>query len=266
MSGENIEYDTKNGTDAIQGYISKPDDGKKHSGIIVIHEIFGLDEHTKNVADRISKMGYIALAPDLFSSRELSSKITKEGIKKTMDFIMSIPPEMQRDENYRKEKLDKMDKETRNIIMGTYETLLVHRPVKLLTDYLSSGVDYLKSLPDVDKIGSVGFCFGGGMSLSLGCTGKVDATAVFYGENPKDMDSVQNVKSFLGLYAGEDKRITSKVPDLLEKLYEYNKPVTLKIYSGAYHAFFNDTRPQIYNQKAAKDAWNMLMNFFKENI
>jgi carboxymethylenebutenolidase len=53
---------------------------------------------------------------------------------------------------------------------------------------------------------------------------------------------------------------------LLEKLIEYNKPVTIKVYSGTYHAFFNNTRPQIYNEKASNDAWEMSLKFFESNL
>ena len=94
--GTYIEYPT--GSDRIKGYLAFPNDGKDYPGIIVIHEIFGLDPHTRSVADRMVSEGYVALAPDLFSSRKLSEVITKEGIAATMEFIMSIPPEKQRDE------------------------------------------------------------------------------------------------------------------------------------------------------------------------
>ena len=154
----------------------------------------------------------------------------------------------------------------RKVIMDTYNTLLKNRPVDLLTEYLSSAVDYLHTLENVNgKIGSVGFCFGGGMSINLGCTGKVDATAIYYGENPEPMDKLKNVKNaVIGFYAGEDKRITSKVPDLVSKLFEYNKEVSVKIYPGTYHAFFNSTRPSIYNRRASEDSWKLLMAFYKE--
>ncbi len=259
-----MEY--KTGNDSIKAYLAEPDDNENHPAIIVIHEIFGLDDHTKSVAERFANQGYIALAPDLFTSHELSAKITKAGIMETMDFIMSIPPEKQRDEEYRNRRLGELPENKRKIIMSTYETLLVNRPVELLTSYLSSAVDYLRTNPKVTKIGSAGFCFGGGMSINLGCTGKVDATVIFYGDNPEPLEKLKNVKSVLGLYAGEDHRITSKTPELLGKLIEYNKPVTVKIYPGTYHAFFNNTRPKIYNEQASKDAWEMTIKFFESNL
>ncbi len=264
IEGKDIEYRT--GSDRIKGYLAYPDDGKDHPGVIVIHEIFGLDQHTRSVADRMASEGYIALAPDLFSSMKLSKVITKDGIAATMEFIMSIPPDRQRDEAYREQLLGNMPDDKRKVIMDTYNTLLKNRPVDLLTEYLSSGVDYLHTLKNVTgKIGSVGFCFGGGMSISLGCTGKVDATAIYYGENPDPLDKLKNVKNaVIGFYAGEDKRITSKVPDLVSKLFEYNKEVSVKIYPGTYHAFFNSTRPSIYNKRASEDSWRLLMAFYKE--
>jgi len=263
---EELKYKTVN--DEVSAYLARPDDNEKHPGIVLIHEIFGLDHHIKDVAVRLAAMGYVVLAPDLFTSSELSAKITKEGITKAMNFIMSIPPEKQRDEAYRAEQMSKLSEEDQKAVSSTYETLFMHRPVELLTGYLSSAVDFLNAHPSVNgKIGSVGFCFGGGMSISLGCTGKVDAVAIFYGENPEPIEKAKNVKhSVLGIYAGEDMRITSKMPELVKQLVEAKKSVHVKVYPGAYHAFFNDTRPQIYNEKAAKDAWILLIDFFRENL
>lgn len=235
---------------------------------MLIHEIFGLDDHIRDVAKRLSMQGYVVLAPDLFTSNKLSATITKEGILKTMRFIMSIPPDKQRDEAYRSEQMSKLSQEEQKLISGVYETLFMNRPTELFTQYLSSAVDYLVQHQSVNgKIGSVGFCFGGGMSLSLGCTGRVDAVAVFYGENPEPIEKAKNIKhAMLGLYAGEDTRITSRVPELIKQLVDAKKSVTVKVYPGAYHAFFNDTRPQTYNEKAAKDAWRMLIDFFRDNL
>ncbi|MCL4387721.1 dienelactone hydrolase family protein [Candidatus Marsarchaeota archaeon] len=267
LKTEELKYDTI-GDDEISAFLSVPEDGKKHPGIVLIHEIFGLDEYIKDVAKRLSTQGYVVLAPDLFTSKKLSQVITKEGIMKTMNFIMSIPPEKQRDEAYRSEQMAKMSPEDQKAISGVYQTLFMNRPTELLTQYLSSAVDFLNQHQSVNgKIGSIGFCFGGGMSISLGCTGKVDAVVIFYGENPDPIEKAKNVKNaVLGLYAGEDTRITSKAHELFRVLAEVKKPTTMKIYPNAYHAFFNNTRPQIYNEKAAKDAWDMVIDFFRDNL
>ncbi|AAT43713.1 dienelactone hydrolase family protein [Picrophilus oshimae] len=252
----------RSGDDEIDAYITGSNNEK---AVIVIHEIFGLDEHTKSVADRLADIGYTAMAPDLFSSRYFSSRISKNDIYKTMDFIMSIPPGKQRDNDFRMHKLMEMDENERRSIEKVNELLFVNRPVDLLTEYLKDGVLYLKSR-GIKKVGSVGFCFGGGMSINLGCTGTVDATAIYYGENPEPLEKLKNVNAVIGFYAGEDKRITSKVPDLISELYKYNKEVTVKIYPGAYHAFFNSTRPKIYNDAAARDSWELLVQFFNNHL
>ncbi len=70
----------------------------------------------------------------------------------------------------------------------------------------------------------------------------------------------------MGLYVCEDKRIISKVPGLPKKICGYNNTVILKIYTCAYHAFYNDTCPQIYNEIDIRDAWIILMYLFKENL
>ncbi len=260
-----VEYRTAD--DEIAAYLAQPSDGARHPGIVLIHEIFGLDEHTKDVANRLATQGYVVLAPHLFSSRRLSPIITSEGIGETMKFMMSLPIDKQRDEKYRDFELQKIDEKKRKMIRDVYQTLFVNRPVDLFTEYLSFGVDYLKTLDYVNgKIGSVGFCFGGGMSINLACTGKTDASVIFYGENPDPVEKVRNVKgAVMGLYGGEDTRINAKIDELVKALVLHKKSMTVKVYPGAHHAFFNDTRPH-YDKEAAIDAWRMLLDFFKQNL
>lgn len=261
-----IRYKTNN--DEIFGHLAQPKSEGKYPGIVLIHEIFGLDDHTKNVADRLASEGYVVLAPHLFSSKKLSTTLTPEAITQAMGFMMSIPPEKQRDEAFRNAELEKLDSDKKKAIMGVYSTLFINRPTDLFTEYLSSSVDYLNSVESVNgKIGSVGFCFGGGMSINLACTGKTDASIIFYGENPDPIDKVKNIKgAVMGLYGGEDARINSKIDELVKVLVANKKSMTIKVYPGAHHAFFNDTRQTHYNEEAAKDAWKLLLDFFSKNL
>ncbi|MEM0143595.1 MAG: dienelactone hydrolase family protein [Candidatus Parvarchaeum sp.] len=266
MEIERTEIRYKTDGDEIKAYFAEPKAKGSYPGIVLIHEIFGVDDHIKAVSDRLAAEGYVVIAPDLFSSSRFSSILTPSGISSTMKFMMSIPVDKQRDEKYREEQLFKLSESERTAILGVYNTLFVNRPIDTFTQYLSSAVDFLKTHEKVNgRIGSVGFCFGGGMSINLGCTGKVDAVVIFYGENPEPIEKVKNIKNaVLGLYGGEDNRITSKVPELVKALIDYKKSFTIKVYPGAYHAFFNDTRKQTYNDAAAKDAWNMLLSFYKD--
>lgn len=261
-----VEYDTDDGK--VRAYLAEPDSSGSFPGVVLIHEIFGLDPHIEDVSRRLAAEGYVVLAPHLFSSPKFSNVLNQEGIEKTMKFIMSIPVARQRDENYRNEELSKLSEEDRKSILGVYTTLFINRPADAFTTYLERAVDFLKDRDNVSgKIGSVGFCFGGGMSINVGCTGKVDSVAIFYGENPEPIEKVEGVKNaVLGIYGGEDQRITSNVFKLVKALADYKKNFTIKVYKGAYHAFFNDSRKQTYNEGAAKDAWKNLLEFFSYNL
>ncbi|MGI0100951.1 MAG: dienelactone hydrolase family protein [Candidatus Micrarchaeaceae archaeon] len=266
VKSENIKY--KADDDEISAQLSQPSAQGSYPGVVLIHEIFGLDGHTRSVAERLAAEGYIVLAPHLFSSKKLSKTLTDEGIGEAMKFMMSIPPEKQRDEKYREEQMAKLSEDKRNMVIGVYTTLFIDRPVELFTSYLSYAVEHLKTVKGFNgKVGSAGFCFGGGMSINLGCTGKTDATVIFYGENPSPIDKVKDAKcAVMGLYGGEDARINSNIDQLVKALVENRRPFTIKVFPGAHHAFFNSDRPQTYNRDAAEESWRMLLKFFKDNL
>jgi len=266
IESKSIVYRTTD--DEISAHLAWPKGDGKYPGVVLVHEIFGLDEHTKDVANRLSAEGYVVLAPHLFSSKKLSPVLTQESIGEAMKFMMSIPVDKQRDEVYRAAELGKLEEGKRKAVTDVYTTLFTNRPTGLFTGYLSFAVDHLKSLGNVNgKIGSAGFCFGGGMSINLACTGKTDASVIFYGENPTPIDKIKNVRgAVMGLYGGEDTRINSKIDELVKALVEYKKSFSIKVYPGAYHAFFNNTRQQTYNKEAADDAWEMLLKFYKNNL
>jgi len=136
---------------------------------------------------------------------------------------------------------------------------------------LITSMDYLKGHPRVtEKIGVVGFCWGGSQSLyfQTRCKG-LSAGVVFYGSSPDDLDSVQNIDwPYLGIYADRelDARITGKVPDLEAALKKHGKKYSIHIYPGARHAFHTNTNPQAYHPEAARDAWTKTIAFFKETL
>ena len=266
ITGKDVNYKSKDGE--ITGFIAMPSDDDSYPGIILVHEIFGLDDHIRDVAKRIAKEGYVVLAPHLFSSSKYSDTLTHDNTMTAMKFMMSIPPEKQRDEEYRKEQLSKLDDSEKEGILSVFSILFENRPVDTFTDYLVSGVEYLASLDNVNgRIGSAGFCFGGGMSINLACRGKTDASVIFYGENPEPIDNVANIKGpVMGLYGGEDSRINSHIHELVEAMTKNKIPFTMRVFKGAHHAFFNDARKQTYNEDAAKESWNMLLKFFRENL
>ncbi len=248
---------------AVNCYLAKPSDSQKHPGIVLIHEIFGPDEHIKNVARRIAAEGYVVLAPNLFS---FDSNLTPENITMAFTPMLTMPPEKRTDPNYLTEQIAKMPKNQQVLINDIMDKLVYKRDTPMLLRQLSPSVDYLNKLDSVNgKIGSVGFCFGGGMSGNLACIGKTDASIIFYGENPP-LEEVKHIKgALMGLYGGEDLRINMTLDALVKAMVENKKNFTMKLYPGAAHAFFNDTRPT-YNKAAAEDAWKLVLDFFKTNL
>jgi carboxymethylenebutenolidase len=222
-----VEFDGGNAVKKTSGFLAKPTDARKYPAVIVIHEIWGLVDHIKDVSRRIAREGFVALAIDLFGGKVVSK--LEEGRKLREELTEA----------------------------------------KIIGD-LKGGFNYLQSSEYVHpkRIGSVGFCMGGGLSLLLACDVKdLAAAVVFYGRNPSPIDLVKNIHCpILGNYAGADMAITESDISLLKQtLTRYGKVFDIKVYPGAPHAFFNDTR-ESYRPEAAGDAWKRTLEFFNRNL
>lgn len=222
-----VEFPGGNKMKNTKGFLAKPEEVGRYPAVIVIHEIWGLVDQIKDVASRLAREGYVALAIDLFEEKTVSK--LEEG----------------------RELRQKFTEE------------------KILGD-LNGGFNYLKTLSYVNesRISSMGFCMGGGLSLLLACHNReLAASVVFYGRNPSPIDLVKNVQCpVLGNYAGADMAITESDINLLKQtLTKYGKVFDIKVYPGAPHAFFNDTR-ESYRVDAAKDAWERTLGFFKKTL
>jgi carboxymethylenebutenolidase len=97
---------------------------------------------------------------------------------------------------------------------------------------------------------------------------KVGACVVFYGGHPKVKPDLPNLNApVLGLYAEKDGFVTPELArDLERQLKDLGKQIEVKIYKGADHAFFNDTRPEVYNAEAAADAWQRTVEFLRQHL
>lgn len=131
-------------------------------------------------------------------------------------------------------------------------------------------LDALKQHPDCSgKVGSVGFCFGGRMSLALGISRPLDAVCTFYGGGMQQLfDQLGSIKCpVLGLFGDQDQSIPVGTVEQFDKLLnELNIPHEIKVYPKSGHAFFRDTDPNVYKPEAAKDAWERVTKFFKSNL
>jgi carboxymethylenebutenolidase len=257
-------------TGRIEAYLSRPKMSEPRPAVIVIHEVFGLVDHTKDVANRFAAQGYVALAPNLFSGdQQLRSALTPSNIGMTMQFMRTIPPQKMRDTSYVQEELTKQSEEKRAVLQRTTRLLFGGLPKDKLTQDLVKAVDYLNSQTFIKrgKVGSVGFCFGGGMSINLACHAETAACVIFYGENPSPIELVKNVKCpVLGIYGGEDVRINATVDQLVRAMIQYKKDFEMRLYPGAPHAFFNDTSPTTYREEAAKEAWGRVLRFYARTL
>jgi carboxymethylenebutenolidase len=215
----------------VQAYLVGPSGKGPRPAIIVVQEWWGLNDHIKDVARRYAKEGYVAIAPDLFS--RLGHKVTK-------------------DPNEAGKLMNELRQED-----GVKD--------------LNATVAYLKTAEGVDpaRIGVTGFCMGGSYALLLPCHNPAIKAAVpFYGQVPNPDTPLKNLSGpVLYIYGEDDGWITkADVQRLAAALKKYSKPGEIKTYPGASHAFFNDTRKDVYKPAEAKDAWNRALAFFRQHL
>src|SRR5215211_3126443 len=196
------------------GYLAEPEKGSG-PGLVVIQEWWGLVDHIKDVCDRFAAEGFVALAPDLYHGK--TTKSPDEAGK----LMMAL-------------RIDEAEND------------------------LGAAVQYLLTSDSTTskKIGVVGFCMGGALALYTATKNQnIGACVVFYGGHPKVKPDLPNLNApMLGLYAEKDRSVTPDSVRALERgVKALGKSIDVVIYPGADHAFFNDTRPEVYNAGAAAD-------------
>lgn len=136
---------------------------------------------------------------------------------------------------------------------------------------MAAAIDYLLDLDATTgrRVGTVGFCMGGQLSLYAACANdKVGACVDYYGIHPEvspDLSSLQ--APVLGFFAEKDGSVPPEVARKLEAdLKAAGKRVEIHIYEGAHHAFFNDDRPEVYNAEYAADSWSRMLKLFREEL
>jgi carboxymethylenebutenolidase len=225
IAAETIEYSSPQGHGTIKGLLARPADASGPvGGVVVIHENRGLNPYIEDVARRVAVAGFVALAPD---------GLTPLG---------GYPGE------------DEKGKE----MQATLD------PAKLFEDF-AAAVGHLRGLDSTsDKIGAVGFCYGGGVCNNLAVR-LPDLAVPFYGRVAAVEDVPKIQAPLLLHFAGLDERINEGWPAYEAALKADGKEYTAHVYPDVNHGFHNDTTPR-YDKAAAELAWTRTIDFFKAKL
>ncbi|HZP56542.1 MAG TPA: dienelactone hydrolase family protein [Dehalococcoidia bacterium] len=222
---ESVEYPA-NGVPGM-GFLARPDDDAAHPGVIVIQEWWGVDDHIRDVARRLAGEGFVALAPDLYHGESASE-----------------PDEARK--------------------------LVMHMNREQAMKDLTGAVAYLRSLPRVapKRLGCIGFCMGGSLTLALAAASpEIAAAAPFYaGMQPPPEQLAKIDAELFCAFGADDQGIPLETVRKFETtLKDHGRRVEVKVYDGAPHSFFNDTRPS-YRPEAAQDAWARSLALFRRAL
>ncbi|HEX2038992.1 MAG TPA: dienelactone hydrolase family protein [Acidimicrobiales bacterium] len=224
--GEMVEFPSNGATG--QGYLATPASGSG-PGLVVIQEWWGLVPHIKEVCDRLAAEGFVALAPDLYRG-ETTREPDEAGL-----LMMAM-----------------------NMAQAGKD--------------MGGAVDFVRERSTGEGVGVIGFCMGGGLALVLATQrpDAVKAVAPFYGLIPwpeAQPDYSKLAAAVQGHYAEKDEFFTPDLARALEQqLRELGKEVELFVYPGTQHAFFNDTRPEVHDPEASRQAWERSLAFFRERL
>jgi carboxymethylenebutenolidase len=218
----------KRGTETIRAYVAYPERKTKAPAVIVIHEIFGLSDWEPTVADRLAKEGFVAIVPDLLSSKHGKSPSNPDEGRK---------------------------------LIGELE------PERITAD-LDAVYHYVNGLPAVakDQIGTIGFCWGGGQSFRYATNNpNLKAVVVAYGPAPDTADIKRIKAPVLGVYGEKDERITGSLPDVAAKMEAAGKTFTYDVYPGTGHGFLKPGRQGSDGPQVEK-AWTRILQFYRARL
>ncbi|MDA8587197.1 dienelactone hydrolase family protein [Rhodobacteraceae bacterium] len=224
---EYITYPSPNGHGDVRGYLVRPANATgKIPAVLVIHENRGLNPYIEDVARRVAKAGFMALAPDGLTSVGGYPGNDAEG------------RELQRT----------VDRE------------------KLMNDFFAGFEDLMGRDDSTGKVGAVGFCYGGGVCNALAVAyPEMAASVPFYGRQASAADVPKIQAPLLLQYAELDERVNAGWPEYEAALKANNKTFEAHIYAKANHGFHNDSTPR-YDEAAAELAWDRTIGWFNTHL
>jgi len=216
--------DVKYGNRTVHAFVVYPEVRQKAPAVIVVHEILGLSDWARSLADEVAAAGYVAIAPDLLSGfgPNGGGSSAFPGTDDVIKAVSQLNPD-------------------------------------IVTADLNAVADYVKKLPAVNgKLAVAGFCWGGGTAFDF-ATNRRDLSAafVFYGMPPKDITRIN--APVYGFYAGNDERIDATIPATTEAMNAAGKKYYPVTYGGAGHGFMrageDPANSNEFNPTARADAW-----------
>jgi carboxymethylenebutenolidase len=233
--------------------------GRAESCIVVFHEVWGLVDHTKDVCKRLGKLGFAAVAPNLYSGYEI---LTPRNIQKAMEGVWELSLEERRNRTKVASAL-----ESKGVSQDIKEVAgIIYNPVfrdKLLETALAA---VERAHANFEAVATLGFCLGGGLSFKCAAMSTSLKSAIgFYGEPP--VAEVGKISiPVLALFAYQDEIINRKVPAFVGAMLEGGKDLMLKTYPHTKHGFFNEARKAVYNREAAREAWDVTKWFLERTL
>jgi carboxymethylenebutenolidase len=228
IKAERVDVPSPQGNGTIRGYLVRPANASAPlPGVLVVHENRGLNPYIEDVARRFATQNFMALAPDGLTSVGGYPGDDEKGAK----------------------------------VFGQVDRQ------KMAEDFVASAY-WLKARADcTDKVGVVGFCFGGGIANTLAVRMGPDLSAAvpFYGGQPPAADAAKIKAPLLLHYASLDTRINGGWAAYEAALKANHVTYTMHMYEGANHGFHNDTTPR-YDETAAKLAWRRTVDFFNKYL
>lgn len=229
--GEYVTIRTGGG-DSLRAWVVYPQRSTKAPVVVVVHEIFGLSSWVRGVADQLAADGFIAVAPDL---------LTMKNLPEGPDSVVAP------------------------LATGAIRTL----DAAWVQKQLDAVGQYGMSLPAAQqKYGIVGFCWGGGVSFAHAVHAPgLGASVVYYGVSPKTPDLASVRAPVLGLYAGNDARVDATIPPADTAMRSLGKTYSYNIYPGAGHGFLRQqTGMDGANMTATRAAWPATIDWFRKYL
>jgi carboxymethylenebutenolidase len=254
---------------AGQAYVAWPERADRPLPVIlVISDIWGDGDHLRDVADRVARSGYLAVAPDLYSALPASDALRPDRVATARAWVDGLAPATWTDGAARAKALAEVGAD--GVAMGETLDALFEGPADLgrfepiLSDAITLGSAH--DAGNHGPVGTVGFCMGGSLVGLLACDeARLGAAVIFYG-SPPPLDRLDGgTCPVLGLYGAEDHAITDAVPALADAMTAASRRFDYHVYPSAPHAFFNDTR-SAYRVDAAREAWVRTLDFLATEL